>query len=380
MTDRINLKKSALWVIAAMLMVSCSDWTETESLKIKYPDLKKDNPELYEAYTKSLREYRETDHKVTICKFANKVAAPAGQAEHINALPDSVDYVILMTPDAVSVAIQSEMAEVRQNKGMKVLYEINYSDMVSAYKAYAEEWRSSHPDTDDSGSEEEGETDGTETVGTVTDPADTLISQNSYVSNAVEARLRYFDEYGFDGVSVSYTGINPLSISEENYEAYVASYESFIGGVRKWRGNNPDALFFFEGTPQYLLGDDSSLAESADYIIISAESEQNAFSYSYLVNQSLRFENIPSDRFIIGVTTVSLTDPNDTDGTFIDKDDDGNTLTAITGAAYWVSQTTSGFTKAGICISNAQNDYYNIKFVYPNIRKAISIMNPSPLN
>lgn len=374
MTDRINLKKSALWVAAAMLMVSCSDWTETESLKIKYPELKKDNPELYEAYTKSLREYRETDHKVTICKFANKVAAPSGQGEHINALPDSVDYVILMTPDAVSVAIQSEMAEVRKDKGVKVLYEVNYSDMVSAYKSYAESWRANHPDTDDSGSEE-GETEVPET-----DPADTLVSQNSYVSNAVEARLRYFDEYGFDGISVSYIGINPLSISAENYEAYVASYESFIGGIRKWRGNNPDALFFFEGTPQYLLGDDSSLAEGADYIIISAESEKNAFSYTYLVNQSLRFENIPSDRFVIGVTTVSLTDPNATDGTFIDTDDNGNPLTAITGAAYWVSQITSGFTKAGICISNAQNDYYNIKFVYPNIRKAISIMNPSPLN
>ena len=98
------------------------------------------------------------------------------------------------------------------------------------------------------------------------------------------------------------------------------------------------------------------------------------------MNQSLRLENIPSDRFVIGVTTVSLTDPNATDGTFIDTDDNGNPLTAITGAAYWVSQITSGFTKAGICISNAQNDYYNIKFVYPNIRKAISIMNPSPLN
>lgn len=378
MTDRINLKKSVLWVVAAMLLVSCSDWTETESLKIKYPELKKDNPELYEAYNKSLREYRGTDHKVVICKFDNKEQAPAGQGEHINALPDSVDYVILMAPDAISAAIQSEMIEVRKDKGMKVLYEVNYSDMISDYKAYAEWWRANHPDADDSGTEEDGEAETEETV--PSNPVDTLISQNNYVKNAVTERLRYFDEYGFDGISVLYTGVNPLSVSDENHDAYCASYESFIGGIRTWRENHTDAQFFIEGTPQYFLDTDASLVKGADYIIIPAESEQNSYSYSYLVNQALRFGNIPADRFIIGVTTVSLTDPGDTDGTFLEKDDNGAQLTAITGAAYWVSQKTSGITKAGICISKAQNDYYNIKFVYPNIRKAISIMNPSPLN
>jgi len=50
------------------------------------------------------------------------------------------------------------------------------------------------------------------------------------------------------------------------------------------------------------------------------------------------------------------------------------------GAAYWTSAETSGFTKSGICIDNVQRDYYNIQFVYPNVRKAIAIMNPSPLN
>ena len=75
-----------------------------------------------------------------------------------------------------------------------------------------------------------------------------------------------------------------------------------------------------------------------------------------------------------------LVDDGSTNGTFIDKDDNGNELTAITGAAYWTAEKTSGFSKAGICISNVQNDYYNIQFVYPNVRKAIAVMNPSPIN
>ena len=370
MRNRINLKKSVLWAAVAVLAASCADWTETESLKIRYPDIKTDNPELYDAYTKSLREYRGSDHKVVICKFDNKFSAPAGQGEHINALPDSVDYVILMNPDTLSEEIQAEMEEVRQVKGMKVLYEISYSDIVSDYKAYAEEWNAAHPETETAEGEEPA----------VADPADTLVSLNNYVKPVVSEALELFSKHGYDGINVSYTSVNPLSVPEDDKPALLETQESFLGAVREWRAANPEAVFFFEGAPQYLLSEDTSLVGGADYIIIPAESEQNAYAYTYAVNQSLRLGNIPSDRFIIGVTTVSLTDPGDTDGTFLGKSDNGEELTAITGAAYWVSEKTSEFTKAGICVSNAQNDYFNIQFVYPNIRKAVSIMNPSPLN
>lgn len=365
---KINLAKIVLGVATAMMLASCSDWTETESLKIKYPDLKTDNPALYERYTQSLRNYRESDHKVVIGKFDNKQTAPAGQAEHLSALPDSIDYVILMNPGDLSDEILNEMAEVRSEKGMKVLYEISYADIISDYKAYVERWNAEHPETTPAEGEEP------------TDPTDTLVAQNPFVKDAVSAQLEYFTEYAYDGLNISFSGVNPLSVKDENKSALLESQEAFLGGIREWRKANPDALFFYEGTPQYLVSEDTSLIDGTDYIIIPAESVQNVSGFSYLVNQALRFGNIPSDRFVIGVTTVSLTDPGDTKGTFIDTDDNGAQLTAITGAAYWVAQETFEFTKAGICVSNVQNDYYNIQLVYPNVRKAISIMNPSPLN
>lgn len=369
---KYNLIKTVFGVAAAMLMASCSDWTETESVTIKYPDLKTDAPELYEQYMQSLREYRGSDHKVVIAKFDNKLTAPSGQAEHINALPDSIDYVILQNPDNLSEKIQSEMKEVRDVKGMKVLYEISYSDIIASYKAYAEEWKASHPET------EPGEGEGEEE--TPVDPTDTLIAQNTFVKDAVKAQLQLFAKYGYDGINASYTCVNPLSVAEDKKPELLASQEAFLGGIMEWRKNNADDVFFYEGTPHYLIIEDMSLVKNADCIIIPAESQLNVYSFTYLVNQALRLGNIPSDKFVIGVTTVSLTDPGDTKGTFLDKDDNGNTLTAITGAAYWAAQKTSGFSKAGICISNVQNDYFNIQFVYPNVRKAISIMNPSPLN
>ena len=136
MTIKDNkLAKAVLGSAVVLLMASCSDWTETESVNIKYPDLKTDAPELYEQYMQSLRDYRGSDHKVVIAKFDNKATAPAGQAEHINALPDSIDYVILQNPDKLSAEIQAEMKEVRAVKGMKVLYEISCSDIIASYKA-----------------------------------------------------------------------------------------------------------------------------------------------------------------------------------------------------------------------------------------------------
>ncbi len=357
-------------VAAVALLASCSDWTETESLKIKYPDLKTDNPALYERYTQSLRDYRESDHKVVIGKFDNKPTAPAGQAEHLNALPDSIDYVILMNPADLSEAIQDEMTEVRSEKGMKVLYEINYSDIISDYKAYVEQWNAAHPETTPAEGEEPAPSD----------PTDTLVAQNPFVKDAVAARLEYFTEYAYDGLSISFTSVNPLSVSDENKPALQESQEAFLAGIREWRKANPDASFFYEGTPQYLLSEDMSIVTDADYIIIPAESVQDVAGFSYQVYQALRFGNIPSDRFVIGVTTASLTDPTNVKGLFTEKDINGKTQTSITGAAYWTIQKTSSYTKSGICIYNVQNDYYNIQFVYPNVRKAISIMNPSPLN
>ena len=365
-----NMMKTVLGAAAAMLMASCSDWTETESIDIKYPDLKTDAPELYEQYTQSLREYRSSGHKVVIAKFDNKAEAPAGQAEHINALPDSIDYVVLQNPDGLSGAIVSEMEEVRSEKGMKVLYEISYDDIVAAYKSYSEQWKAEHPVTEPAEGEEE----------IPSEPEDTLVGKNVFLHEAVKAQLEYFGKYGYDGIVVSFTGVNPLSVTDAGKQELLLEQEAFLGEIRNWRAGNPDALFFYEGTPQYLLGDDMSIVKGADYIIIPALSELNVYGFTYLVNQALRFGNIPADRFVIGVTTVSMVDPGDSRGTFIDKDDVGNTLTAITGAAYWAVQRTSEFTKSGICISNVQNDYYNIQFVYPNVRKAISIMNPSPLN
>lgn len=360
-----NIFKTLVLAAAAISFASCSEWTEPESVGFHYTTLEEKNPELYKAYFQSIRDYRDSDHKVVIAKFDNKATTPAGRAEHITCLPDSVDYIILYNPE-VSATIACEMAEVRELKGQKVLYQIEYKAIENEYKAYVEAWNDAHQPAE--GEEEE----------VPSDPADTLISLNNYVSDAVKARTAYLAEYGYDGVNIVYSSRNPASCTEDALDELKAAQAAFLAPIAEALASCPDALVFFEGTPQYIL-ENVEIVENADYLIIPATGAVNEYELSYELGLANRHGNIPSDRFVVLVTTRSLVDPALTDGTFSGTDRNGKEMTAIIGAAEWTAKSTSGVVKAGIAVENAQNDYFNLSEVYYNIREAISIMNPSPI-
>ena len=360
-----NIFKTLALAAAAISFASCSEWTEPESVGFHYTTLEEKNPGLYKAYFQSIRDYRDSEHKVVIAKFDNKSTTLAGRAEHITCLPDSVDYIILYNPE-VSATIACEMAEVRELKGQKVLYQIEYKAIENEYKAYVEAWNDAHQPAE--GEEEE----------VPSDPADTLISLNNYVSDAVKARTAYLAEYGYDGVNIVYSSRNPASCTEDALDELKAAQAAFLAPIAEALASCPDALVFFEGTPQYIL-ENVEIVENADYLIIPATGAVNEYELSYELGLANRHGNIPSDRFVVLVTTRSLVDPALTDGTFSGTDRNGKEMTAIIGAAEWTAKSTSGVVKAGIAVENAQNDYFNLSEVYYNIREAISIMNPSPI-
>ena len=75
---------------------------------------------------------------------------------------------------------------------------------------------------------------------------------------------------------------------------------------------------------------------------------------------------IPFDRFIVTASTYSLDAKDQTTGHFWDVK--GNAVSAVSGCARWVVSFNNDYKKAGL--------YYHSEKVYPNIREAISIMNP----
>ncbi len=353
-------------VLTTAAFTSCSEWTEPESVDFHYTTLEEKNQELYKAYYQSIRDYRASDHKVVIAKFSNKATTPAGRAEHITCLPDSVDYIILYNPE-VSETIADEMKEVRSLKGQRVLCQIEYKAIENDYKAYAEAWNDAHAPIEEGVGEE-----------TPANPADTLVSLNNYVKEAVEGKIALLSEFGYDGVNIVYSSKNPASCTEEDLLELKAAQAAFLGPIAEAIAACPDALVFFEGTPQFVL-ENVELVTKAGYLIIPATEAVNESELNYKLNLANRYGNIPADRFIISVTTRSLEDPALTDGTFSGTDRKGRDMTAIIGAAEWTAKAASGAVKAGIAVENAQNDYYNLSLTYYSIREAISIMNPSPI-
>lgn len=356
-----TFKTLALSSVALLTMSACSDWTETESIKMDYTTLEETNPELYKAYLKSLRDYRTSEHKVVIAKFDNKAEAPVGQAAHIANLPDSVDYVILTNPETINDATLGEMSKIRTDKGTKTLFQVDYKSLETEYKDMV------------AAEEEKAKNDPTYTA-----PGDSLERFTAWMDVKVKAYVALISEKNFDGVSIVYNGKSPDSMVDTVKADVKARQESFFKDFMAWADANKSSLLFFEGMPKNLLIDEDVLAK-AKYVIISAVSATNNYEFSFNVSSAINSKT-PTDKLIIAVTTVSLTDLTNKDGLFAEADDNGNTITAIVGGAYWVNKVSSSYSKAGLSVEASQNDYYDDARIYPNINKAISIMNPSPLN
>lgn len=351
-----------MWVLA-----SCSDWTDTESLNIHYPTLEEENPELYEKYLASLRDYKQSEHKVLIAKFDNKPAYPSGQGENLSALPDSIDFVILNSPDNLNPVIAQEMQDIRQ-KGTQILYTIDYAMIEKEYEEMLEEEEANKPEPpaenlqDGNGEPEEPEID-------------------RFLDFCVQRMDYYFSlfaKYGYDGINVAYSGKFAAGLPEDEKLVVEARQQVFFDKVNTWKQANADAVFFFEGKPQNLLYDKEILNQT-DFIILPALDAASKEELLFVAEMAMG-NGIPSDRVVFGVALPSLSDDKDTSGYFTALEN-GTPMYAVKGAALTVIASGSDFVKAGICTNRTQNDYYfGAQSNYKNVKEAISIMNPSPLN
>ena len=338
--------------LLAGVVCSCSEWTEPESKAQKYPMVKDQAPELWSAYLESLRNYKESEHKTVIAGFDNKATTPSGRAELLSGLPDSIDFVVLANPAELSDAIIADMKTIREEKGTRTLYAISYENTVASYEAYKAEWEAAHKQPEE-GSEETPE---------IPSDGEQMMSRGEFVSSALADTLKLYERYGYDGVIVSFTGSSTLALTETEKAAERALQDEFFGPVKEWMSAHKDATVMFSGKPQNLLSEEF-LPLCRD-IIIPAESAGSADKLSFLVRSAMA-ENVPSDRFIICVSA-----PYGKLGLFGDT-------TAIEGAADWTLAADGTYSREGIMITHSQKDYFNA-LSYCNIRRAISIMNPSP--
>ncbi len=368
------------FALAALTLGACSDWNDTESLDIHTPTLENQNEALYKQYLAALCAYKQSEHAVTYLTMRNLTEAPSQRNEHLTNMPDSADFICVTTGANLHPVLVKEIAEVHK-KGTRVVYKISFDAIEAAWKVILEEEEANKPEppTEEAAEGGEGEGEGDGEGGE--EPAEPTVEERflEFCKTQTVAQLAYFDLSGFDGVEITYTGRAPQSMTEEVLAAYKLRQETFFGAIKTWYETHPNALLFFRGNPQNLV--DQSILPLCRNIIIPQLTTKSAEKMGYAMIMA-SVSGVPTDRFLVGVTIPSIIDPTIEAGYFSGYEADGKTrLRATKGAAQWViAPAAGGYTKSGIAIDEAQNDYFNIKLVYKNIREAIYVMNPTPKN
>lgn len=360
------IKSFALAVLAVPALSSCSDWTDVEALDYQYVLPSEQDPEAYNAYLALLREYKQNPHKIAIAKFDNSGYEVSGQADRLSALPDSIDFIVLQAADNLNPVIEQEMKEMREKKGTRTLYALDYTDVETQLQAILDKEEAEATDPEE-GTETEG---GEETEQPETPASDRFIE---VCTHYVDSLLSVYNKYGYDGIQVVYNNVaSSVGMTEEEKAQLQARQDAFFSKIKEWAENHQDAPFIFEGKPANVM--DASIFQFTDYIVVTMPDAVSASELLWNAEMSLT-EGVPSDRIVFGVTIPSLADEKATEGYFNGTDENGQQTYAVIGAAYTVISADGTFGKAGICIDNVRDDYFQREYTYGHIRQAIQIMN-----
>lgn len=345
-------------LLAVCLFTACDDWTETENLTIHSPSLKEQNPELYARYVQSLNDYESTKHQVVIVSVDNASSLPSLRNQHLTNLPDSIDYICLNNIMEVNTVHITEMETVRE-WGTKMLGLVDFDAIISQWNKLLEEENAGLPQE------------------TVNGRADELANGKNNVStrfveychSETMRRIQACNALGVDGIVVKFTGFDLHSlVEEEEISTEMIRQAAFFDIITDWKIENADKILIFSGSPQNLVN--KGILSDCKYIIVYAHSVRNQYEMSYVVLMALA-EEIPSDRYVIGVSTPYLTNSGSYNGEFSDGS------SAVIGAAQWAIMSNPDYIKAGISIDSAERDYFNANKIYLNIREAINILNPT---
>lgn len=329
---------------ALFIMSSCD--TDIEPVDINEPGIENQNDALYESYLQNLRAYKASNHKVIFASFDNSQKQPYSQGQQLNAVPDSIDYLLLNSPADVTPEEMYKMNELREKKGTKVLYRISFEDIkavydanVAAFQAVPENAGKAYP-----------------------------VSFNNYLVDSVTVALDNCTKYNFDGVVMAYNGKFKLYMSEVERETFISYENDFIGIAIDWAQRNADRTLIFQGKPQNVINQE--IFKLAKYIIIPCTDETSASGLTFNVSSAVK-EGVPVSKLLPSVQLYS-TDATDTKTGYW-----SNGTPAALGAAQWAATEHESYDIAGLCMENINADYYHSDFTYPTVRKAISILNPT---
>lgn len=251
---------------------------------------------------------------------------------------------------------------------------VDFDAIESAWQAILkkEAENAANVETPEEGFEPESN-DESESEDETTDEDPAIINARRFIEYCKKETARQLDAInalGTDGIVMNFTGfdLNSLLQDEEKTAAETERQGAFFNLLAEWKVAHADKELIFKGSPQNVI-DKERLVESR-YIIVNAHSAKNLYEMSYLVLMASG-KDVPTDRFIMGVTTPYISSTGDQYGLVDD-------VSAIVAAAEWTLQEeVADYVKAGISIDGVEQDYFNPAKIYTNVREAINILSPT---
>lgn len=321
-------------LLSTVALVSCDDWTETESIELKYPTIEEANPELYGKYLENLRAYKNRSHKQAYAWFRT-VTLPDNRSTHVTVLPDSLDAVVILNPESVADFVYADMQETREKKATKFLYTIDFDAIKANYNAMVE---------------------------TASEGAPVTIEFQEYLADSLADALAYSQHY--DGLCIAYAGKPKSALKPAELAEYQAEESVFIGAVTDWSSKHPGKRLDFVGNPHNLA--DKSILDKCNMIFLSASLDVTDVYAFNSVLADAQVDGVPLDRFGI-VAATATADKDDKTGMMNDG------TPALKALASWAPYAEIG----GVGVYNVERDYFNPSFVFPLTRNLIHSVNPN---
>lgn len=326
-----NILKYSVLLLAGTAMLTSCDWTDPESTDLKYQTVKEVNPDAYTKYLAGLRAYRDNGHKKVYAWFENP-GTMASQADHISAVPDSIDVLVFHNPDLIPQGLLNEMNTKRSETGMQMAYTVDYGKIRKA-------WELKH---------ELGQ--GGEFL--------------TFLNDSVAKALSYFDNGGFDRIIFAYDGKDMAAYGEADKAEYAAQQNAFLGKMSEWANSHIDKGFDFMGVPFNLL-DQSLIAKAGIVFLSETATATNTDAIRFIITRN-SVAGAPVEKFAAVAALPVLDETQASVGYWGDN------------YSSWVlARWSQNGPVAAMGLLNLRDDYFNPSFIYPVCREAIQILNPA---
>lgn len=352
----MKIRSIITMAMSAAVLISCSDWTDPESIKIEVASLEKDNPEVYAEYCQSIRDYKASEHKVVYVSFDNQ-QSKSNQSYNLTSLPDSIDVVELSNPDLVDQTLVAQMNKLRKDKAFKFAVEFSFDKVMDAFNTTIEEMQKAYEAERDTVAAHGGDPDSVKEP----DYPDGI----GFLEDELDRVFKYVEDYNLEVVRVQYAALmDRTHLTEEEDSSYVAEQTTIFDHILKRFKSHSGTKMYLNARAEFIVSED--IINEAEYVILPTESLSGTADMDYM---GLRTKNVyPGAKLLYAISTT-ITD-NYTIGYF-------NAGEQLPLASYWVS-VPADYSKAGLVIYNARNTFFDTnRNVYSKLRNAIRNMNPN---